>query len=205
VKRGKVVVVEDLSPIPPEWVLLRLAPRYIEREFGMLATDVQSKLWRDVQARRVPHRIADMEIGLGDLCVPRGICAKPIEGNDFSSMAAVSDWSVVEVDWRAGTIWAGSRDLEVWWTAVEARYSTPIQPLGPEVGDSRRNRGGRPQKYDRMAFAREMIRVANGVDGLPERAELTRHMSDWCSAHWTEAPADSVVREWIAQLDPRET
>ena len=204
-KRSKVVVAEELSSIPPEWVLLRLAPQYIEREFGMLAIDVQSKLWRDVQARRVPHRVAGMKIGLGDLCLPCGICAKPIEGNDFASMAVVSDWSVVEVDWRVGTIWAGSHDIEVWWTAVEARYSSPVQPPGPVVGGSGRNCGGRPQKYDRMAFAREMIRLANGLDGLPERAELTRHMSDWCSAHWKEAPADSVVRAWITQLDPRET
>jgi hypothetical protein len=47
-----------------------------------------------------------------------------------------------------------------------------------------------------MAFAREMIRVSNGVDGLPERAELTRHMSNWCSAHWKEVNTGDMAPEY---------
>jgi hypothetical protein len=50
-----------------------------------------------------------------------------------------------------------------------------------------------------------MIRLANGIDGLPDGAALTRHMLDWCATNLGHSPAESVVREWIAKLDPRKT
>ena len=60
---------------------------------------------------------------------------------------------------------------------------------------------GRPQKYDWHAFWREIVMVANGLDGLPEtQAELAKHMLEWCQTNWEEEPTSSVIREHIAPL-----
>ncbi len=64
------------------------------------------------------------------------------------------------------------------------------------------DKGGRPPKYDRNAFIRELLRLANTPDGLPGRAELFRHMRDWCSQTWDSPPNDSTIRAWIADVYP---
>jgi hypothetical protein len=64
------------------------------------------------------------------------------------------------------------------------------------------NRGGRPAVWDWDAFNREVVRLANTINGLPPRAELQRHMLDWCEQTWGESPAESTVRERIARIYP---
>ena len=65
-----------------------------------------------------------------------------------------------------------------------------------------RNPGGRPQKWDWDAFAKEMMRVANTPDGLPDRPSMTSRMKEWCAAQWGDEPADSVIRDKIGRLYP---
>ncbi len=64
------------------------------------------------------------------------------------------------------------------------------------------SRGGRPVAYDWNAFNREVVRLANTIDGLPPRPELQRHMLEWCERTWGKSPADSTVRERIALIYP---
>jgi hypothetical protein len=63
-----------------------------------------------------------------------------------------------------------------------------------------RDRGGRPPKYDWESFFCEIIKRANTPDGLPERAELTKAMKEWCQSAWKTEPPDSLLREKIAKV-----
>lgn len=62
--------------------------------------------------------------------------------------------------------------------------------------------GGRPEKYDWAAFDREVVRLANTPDGLPDRARLQRHMLEWCAAHWPDEPSERAVRDRISGRYP---
>ena len=64
------------------------------------------------------------------------------------------------------------------------------------------NAGGRPRKWDLDAFAREMVQLANTLDGLPDRRATTEHIREWSASEWGCEPADSVLRDRIARLYP---
>jgi hypothetical protein len=64
------------------------------------------------------------------------------------------------------------------------------------------NLGGRPPKWNWLAFDAEVVRIANTPDGLPERHELNSLMLDWCMTEWKDTPAESAVRDRIAHLYP---
>lgn len=72
----------------------------------------------------------------------------------------------------------------------------------PAIVPADKNTGGRPPRYDWDAFIREMMRLANQPDGLPDRAALTKIMVGWCMEAWGSAPADSVTRDRIARWYP---
>ena len=88
--------------------------------------------------------------------------------------------------------------------------SIRLSPLGEEAGnhavpvqqkEPRVRRGGPPLKFDWHAFYREIVAIAH-FDGLPERDELTKHMKDFV-ASWSDGPADSTVREKMAEIYER--
>ncbi len=68
-----------------------------------------------------------------------------------------------------------------------------------------KSRGGHPRVYDWDSFDREMMRIANSPDGLPDRPELQRQMFDWCERVWGGSPSDSKVRARIARVYPDRT
>src|SRR5262249_5813813 len=92
--------------------------------------------------------------------------------------------------------------------ADQRATSGGVVPLTPteltserqDLNASARNRGGRPAKYDWEAFYCEIIKRANTVDGLPDRAELTANMKEWCQNEWNAEPPDSLVRDKIAKV-----
>ena len=81
-------------------------------------------------------------------------------------------------------------------TAI-AEQARAGQPAPVDANGS--NTGGKPRKFDRDAFHRRIIQIAD-LDGLPERHELTRLMAQWCIDTWGEQPAESKLREWIAPI-----
>ncbi len=132
----------------------------------------------------------------------------------------VLDWEQAEPDWRAGTVRAGDDsagrpgrkpvelhwpELEIWaelHTTAERRLlrqkaSGHVQDHGTRP---RQNKGGRPPEYDQMAFAAEVIRIANTPDGLPSRSDLHRQMVEWCQRSWGKEPSDSTLRDWLSKL-----
>lgn len=84
----------------------------------------------------------------------------------------------------------------------EARATAPSpQTTAPSPLKSGRA-GGRPPKWDWDGFAREMVRLANTPNGLPDRRATAEHMRKWCASEWGCEPADSVLRDKIARLYP---
>lgn len=86
-----------------------------------------------------------------------------------------------------------------WWQELPA--AEPSAGLTSKSA-RRKNRGGHPGKWDWDAFYREIIRIANIPDGLPERPKLMKHMLDWCVREWGDEPALSGVRERVSKLYP---
>lgn len=88
--------------------------------------------------------------------------------------------------------------------------SEPDSAAAPIVQDdvvassvAAKHRGGRPSPYNQDAFKKEIVRLANTPDGLPDRAALFSHMADWCAENWGDnIPADSTIRNWIAKVYP---
>lgn len=151
----------------------------------------------------------------------------PIRGNRVPLKNI--DWRAARVDWKASSIEANSVRT-VYWTNVDVsrnqidkwiRSSLNEAPRGRVRGGARalppnssaviappntpsetRRNTGRPPKYDRDAFNREVVRIANTPDGLPDRAPLTRQMAQWCVNTWGDQPSDSVLRDWISKIFP---
>ncbi len=75
-------------------------------------------------------------------------------------------------------------------------------PVGREVTEEEPQLSpklGRPRSHDWDALHREMIRIANTPDGLPEsQADLVRRMSDWWQEKFGYEPANSLLREKIS-------
>ena len=86
----------------------------------------------------------------------------------------------------------------------QAGYSVAVSlPAAVTEDRSRRpSRGGRPAKWDWAAFDREMLRLANTPDGLPDRPALHCHMLDWCANTWEDSPSENEVRGRIADRYP---
>jgi hypothetical protein len=163
-------------------------------------------------------------------CVDGALLAKGRQGNGpdrtipedvFAQMGVtVTWWDTIEAGCIAA--WTDARFrysdvLRLWPARPElpaepapsSRDSILVQPSEPEMVSvpaepGPKHTGGRPQKYDWAAFDREMIRLANTPDGLPDRPALMRHMMDWCSTTWgaDKVPAESVIRDHIAKLYP---
>ena len=77
-------------------------------------------------------------------------------------------------------------------------------PAGAESFESKPDRPtprrGRPRTWKWDDFGKEVTRIANTPDGLPEnQADLVRTMSSWCLDTWGAEPADSLIRERISE------
>ena len=89
-------------------------------------------------------------------------------------------------------------DLD-WWIKTERQSSVGQETDTPTKA---KDKGGRPPVYDRSAFVREIVRIANTPDGLPPRNKLTTMMKEWCVRAWGKEPADSLLRKWISEAVP---
>jgi hypothetical protein len=60
-------------------------------------------------------------------------------------------------------------------------------------------RRGRRMQYPWADFDRELTRIANTPDGLPEvQADAEKMMTEWCAARWEREPSPSMIRERIS-------
>ena len=104
--------------------------------------------------------------------------------------------------------WAPRAICLRWLLARDIRPPSWLDPSGVARETSKvpakrcKNVGGRPRKWDWPAFDRELVRLANMPDGLPERHVLMRRMLDWCDGAWGDTPSESMVRKHIADRYP---
>ena len=74
---------------------------------------------------------------------------------------------------------------------------------GPEPLKAPKGRPGAKARYDWDAFAREIVRLAQTPDGLPEpQAELEKHMADWFNETYGTIPAESTIRKRLVKVLP---
>ncbi len=102
-------------------------------------------------------------------------------------------------------IWVCFDDLEREFPALgeqerdkvgNASASTEVVPLDTSVA-----KRGRPPKYNWDEFFVEIIRLANGIDGVPEtQSELEATMAEWCLNQWGTEPAESTIRDKISPI-----
>lgn len=106
-------------------------------------------------------------------------------------------------------LWLGDGayiDLLVDWDQLQAAFPwrLPVSPVTEGKRDALQpqdNRRGRPKKHDWESFLREVVRIANCPDGLPERmAQLEQAMAIWCLETWGYEPSESQIRDKLAPL-----
>jgi hypothetical protein len=81
-------------------------------------------------------------------------------------------------------------------------YNTRVMPPGTDVKSeiqATRDTRGAKRKYDWDAVYRELIRLANTPDGLPERAEVTRHIKAWFGTR-DVYPSDTAIDEFVRKV-----
>ena len=77
------------------------------------------------------------------------------------------------------------------------------QPNSDAEGPAPAKRRGAKPKYAWDEFWREVVRVANTPDGLPQKqADLESHMLRWCQRSWDDEPGLSTIREKLNKLEP---
>jgi hypothetical protein len=103
---------------------------------------------------------------------------------------------LIEVSWEAAKAWAGPRVKR--WRQDEGHFSAEPTAVAvtPALGLSRA--GGRPRKWDWDAVVKEMMRLANTANGLPDRTNTTKHLLEWCMMQWGDEPGESTMREKVA-------
>ena len=66
-----------------------------------------------------------------------------------------------------------------------------------------KRRVGPPVKYDWDSFLRQVVLIANTLDGLPDtQSELEKTMQSWCVMNWEGCPSITQIRTKISPLYP---
>jgi hypothetical protein len=114
------------------------------------------------------------------------------------------DWRAARIDWKISRVRSPGRVPQVWTNVDVSRNQIDkwIRSSRDEAPKVKAPGGGRPPKYDRDAFNREVVRLANTPDGLPDRARLMKHMAQWCVDTWGDQPSESLLREWMSKIYP---
>lgn len=146
------------------------------------------------------------------------VCKERIGADQLRAELAAGDLVAYRWDTTSGRIQRLSVDEWLGYRADEfirrgewdngGRYAHAYEELllikEPEQAPPKRpssKKGGRPPKYDWDDFYCEVVRIANGLDGLPEKqGELEKAMLDWCSQHWNTEPGESTIRTKIARI-----
>ena len=121
-----------------------------------------------------------------------------------------------QFEWdEGGTVYSGNveyKDIWIRFDDLEREFPTTVNEETNEVGsalsstnvvalDRTVTKRGRPPKYNWDEFYVEIIRLANGIDGVPEtQAELEATMAEWCQNNWGTEPAESTIRDKISPI-----
>ncbi len=125
-------------------------------------------------------------------------------------------WSTRRVDWRQGELRvAGGYYREIIISTQDLLRSFREQAGKKSLVEKRgeffvceddrkaslKDVGGRPLKYDWEKFWREVVLIANTLDGLPDKpADLVTEMMEWCENNFDPKIGESSVRRRVASL-----
>jgi hypothetical protein len=206
--------------------------RRLMRKFDVPATELASQLEQDIATqtvidRRLEEARRQMVVAVRDELLnafghrayddgksdPNAV-AKKVDSSLFLGPRTINydGWLRADVDRRLEE-WAGctgpcfdrvhfrTDDILTLWPADGADNSKQHRMM---QASQRKRKGGRRPEYDWYGVAREMIRLANTPDGLPDRSALREHLYDWCEKTWGKSPSDSMLRDLLARLCPDE-
>ena len=175
----------------PDWITLSECPGRVEQAFGVERHKVETALVEAFHDGKIRTR---------------GRCRSYFAHERLDDVAR-SSWDRVSVVWQANkfTIFYGRDPLHIFSDVVVcredlAKWINGAMGIGQHLTAKavQSNKGGRPRKYDWDAFHREVIRLANLPDGLPEtQAELERQMAAWCNLNWDGEPSEGVLKEKV--------
>lgn len=114
----------------------------------------------------------------------------------FGLETAISNGEIAtrEVDPGLRTTWEATE-------MVELRSADLDKWMNELLGVKPKNEGGRPLKYDWLEFHREIIRIANHVDGLPEsKVALINKMREWTEKNWGKSPGETMLEQHVSAI-----
>jgi hypothetical protein len=106
----------------------------------------------------------------------------------------------IEGKWFIGQI--GEQGVD-WSRSAMSKYGVEYTQIkvSPAEPSADTDKESRPPKFNWDQFWLEIVRMANTADGLPEdRAELLRHMTDFCVTGFSDPPGAAVIRDKLAML-----
>jgi hypothetical protein len=173
----------------PEWWLIdnatpAAAPLHKREHPHVLKRGLQVNVWA-VECRFRDHLYE------GKL----GCCGR--NGSSLAHYTIAPPWTVANVE----SWWAGGGILRL--ESGDLLYNARVKPPGTaidaqEVQPTRDPRGAK-RKYDWDAAHREIIRLANTPDGLPERAEIKRHIEAWFGSQ-DVYPGKTAIDEFVSKI-----
>ena len=170
----------------PDWIALSESAERAAQAFGAELSAVETALVAAFHDGKIRTR---------------GRCRRYFAHERLDDVAK-SSWDRVSVDWQANKFAILDTGVPIYTFSDVvvcredlAKWINGAMGTGQTVQSNKR---GRPRKYDWDAFHREVIRLANLSDGLPEtQAELERQMAEWCDRHWDAEPSESVLKEKV--------
>lgn len=175
----------------PDWISLSECPARVEQAFGVERHKVETALVAAFHDGKIRTR---------------GRCRAYFEHNTLRDLEKYI-WDRTGLDWQANKFAILDTGVPIYtFSDVVVCREDLAKWINGAMGISQHltakavqsNKGGRPRKYDWDAFHREVIRLANLPDGLPEtQAELERQMAEWCNLHWGVEPSEGVLKDKV--------
>jgi hypothetical protein len=106
----------------------------------------------------------------------------------------------IEKEWFIGQI--GQQGVD-WERSAMLKYGVGYSDIrvSPRAVSTDPEKESRLPKFNWDQFWVEIVRMANGPDGLPaDREELYRSIGDYCAARFSDPPGENLIRSKLAML-----
>ncbi|WP_421993963.1 hypothetical protein [Roseococcus sp.] len=179
------------------------------KALGRVAPDLLCAIFARVDLR-ITGGDFDAPLGADRIILPRHYAPDRIASNTFIR-ADIQDGTIV-IKRPGGRVFRLEAILVEAIPATEAVRSLPAPtPFAvqasqrpAELSGRSENRGGRPQKFDRMRINNRLREIANTPDGLPsDQADLRNLVRDIATGFAGEEPAPSTLADIMRDLDLR--
>jgi hypothetical protein len=172
------------------------------------------ELWKEARAILQDQLWADLATDVVGLGEPPTTPPGEVQRVSLAALPEV----VKGLGMMHGTLWTFFRKKRIEMRLYKAARSTEInrttgkdetgglagEALGGDDGRAPKGKRGRKPKWDWDGAAREMMRIADSLDGLPKvQADLERLITDWFeSNNEGRSPAESEIRKFVVKRLP---